>query len=119
MQNGIEKWIAESRKKLTEGQLDEADLDRLEHVQRKSLQSILYLYSKSTNMRSQIAGWAFYDPSEAHEPSLPSDDAPYDTVIDAVADGWRIVQFPIPDLYKFSDVENQYLGYEFVLEKIS
>ncbi|MBT5875213.1 MAG: hypothetical protein HOH43_17470 [Candidatus Latescibacteria bacterium] len=118
MQNEIKKWLAESRIKLADGQLEEVDLDRLEQIQSKSLQSILYLYSKSTNMRSQIAGWAFYDPSEADEPTLPSDDAPYDTVIDAVADGWRIVQFPIPDLYKFSDVKNQYLGYEFVLEKI-
>ena len=37
--------------------------------------------------------------------------------IEAVNDGWRIVQFPRAELYQFSDVDNTYLGYEFILVK--
>ena len=78
---------------------------------------MLYLYSKSTSMRSAIASWALYDPTVSYEPTLPSQDAPYDSVIEAVNDGWRIVQFPRAELYQFSDIDNAYLGYEFILEK--
>ena len=80
-------------------------------------QLVLYLYSKSTNMRSAIASWALYDPTVPYEPTLPSQDVPYDSVIEAVNDGWRIVQFPRAELYQFSDIDNTYLGYEFILEK--
>jgi len=119
MGKSIQSWIETSRRKLADGTMQQSDLDALEGLSEERMQKVLYLYSKSTNMRSQIAGWALYDPAEPHEPTLPSADAPYETVIDAVADGWRVVQFPIPDLYKFSNVENQYLGYEFVLERFA
>ena len=39
-------------------------------------------------------------------------------IIDAIKDGWRIVQFPITKLHHFSDADNDYLGYEFILEKL-
>ena len=68
-------------------------------------------------MRSAIASWALYDPTVPYEPTLPSQDVPYDSVIEAVNDGWRIVQFPRAELYQFSDIDNTYLGYEFILEK--
>ena len=69
-------------------------------------------------MRSHIAGWVLYDPDKPDGPELPSQESPYESVMAAVSDGWRIVQFPISKLYSFSDVDNDYLGYEFVLEKM-
>jgi hypothetical protein len=50
---------------------------------------------------------------------LPDDQPPYASVIDAVADGWRVVQFPVTKLYSYQDVDNDYLGYEFILEKMT
>ena len=117
METTVKGWLDESRKKLQAGDFTEADLQRLEVLLTKLRQMVLYLYSKSTSMRSAIASWALYDPTVPYEPTLPSQDAPYDSVIEAVNDGWRIVQFPRPELYQFSDVDNAYLGYEFILEK--
>ena len=113
----IKQWLDESRKKLQAGAFTEADLQRLEALLTEPKQMVLYLYSKSTSMRSAIASWALYDPTVSYEPTLPSQDVPYDSVIEAVNDGWRIVQFPRAELYQFSDVDNAYLGYEFILEK--
>ena len=106
------------RQKLKEGNLTDQDLERLQKLVTTPTQMVLYLYSKSTNMRSGIASWASYDPMEPDEPKLASQDLPYASVIDAVKDGWRIVQFPITKLYHFSDADNDYLGYEFILEKL-
>lgn len=117
METTVKQWLADSRKKLQTGEFTEADLQRLETLLIEPRQLVLYLYSKSTNMRSAIAGWALYDPTVPYEPTLPSQDVPYDSVIEAVNDGWRIVQFPRSELYQFSDVDNTYLGYEFILEK--
>lgn len=117
MREAIRGWIEASREKLGTGTLGEGDLQRLETLVAEPTQRILYLYSRSTNMRARIIGWVLYDPTCPDEPKLPSQDSPYPSVIDAVRDGWRIVQFPIPELREFSEVDNRYLGYEFVLEK--
>ena len=106
------------RQKLKEGNLTDQDLEHLQKLVIPPTQMVLYLYSKSTNMRSGIASWASYDPMEPDEPKLASQDLPYASVIDAVKDGWRIVQFPITKLHHFSDADNDYLGYEFILEKL-
>ena len=117
MKTTIEQWLDTCRAKLGEGKLTDDDFLRLESLLTERKQMVLYLYSKSTNMRSPIASWALYDPTKPDEPALPSQELPYDSVIDAVRDGWRIVQFPISKLYQFSDIDNAYLGYEFILEK--
>ena len=114
----LQEWIDTNREKHQAGKLEDQDFDQLVELAATKTQKILYLYSKSTSMRSQIAGWVLFDPEQPDEPELPSQDAPYDTVIAAVRDGWRIVQFPISKLYSFSDVDNDYLGFEFVLEKL-
>ncbi len=114
----VDEWIAASRQKVKGGGLVAEDLDRLASLLESPRQQVLYLYSKSTNMRSPLASWALYDPTEPHEPTLPEDESPYGSVLDAVADGWRIVQFPVTKLYSYDNVDNDYLGYEFILEKL-
>ena len=113
----IKEWLDNCIEKLKAGELTEADLRDVTAALNSEKQLILYLYSKSTNLRSPLGGWALYDTTESDEPVLPSQDAPYTSVLDAVNDGWRIVQFPRPELYNFSDVDNAYLTYEFILEK--
>lgn len=113
----IKEWLDNCIEKLKAGELTEADLGGVAAVLNSEKQLILYLYSKSTNLRSPLGGWALYDATAPEAPILPSQDAPYTSVIDAVRDGWRIVQFPRPELYNFSDVDNAYLAFEFILEK--
>jgi hypothetical protein len=117
MKPTIQQWLDESRAKLQNGVFGKDDLRRLEELLTEPIQLILYLYSKSSNIRSPVASWALYDATKPHEPTLPSQEPPYASVLDAVADGWRIVQFPDTKLYQFSDIDNDYLGFEFILEK--
>ena len=117
MKSTIKEWLDDCIDKLKIGELTAADLRSVTAVLNSEKQLVLYLYSKSTNLRSPLGGWALYDPTAPDEPILPSQDAPYTSVLDAVNDGWRIVQFPRPELYNFTDVDNAYLTYEFILEK--
>jgi hypothetical protein len=112
----VNDWLARSRDKLAAG-LTAADLDQLEALLQTPRQQVLYLYSKSTNMRSPLASWALYDPTVQQEPVLPESAPPYESVLAALADGWRVVQFPIAKLYDYEGQDNDYLGFEFVLEK--
>jgi hypothetical protein len=117
MEPAIEEWLRASRARLRDGTLSDDDMNRLEKLLAAPRQQVLYLYSKSTNMRSGIAGWVLYDPTTPAEPTLPSQDPPYGSVIEAMADGWRVVQFPDPRAYRYEGVDNDYLGFEFILEK--
>lgn len=117
VKSGIKEWVDDCIEKLNAGELTETDLRGVINLLGSKKQLILYLYSKSTNLRSPLGGWAVYDATAPDEPVLPSQDAPYASVLDAVSDGWRIVQFPRPELYNFTDVDNAYLTYEFILEK--
>lgn len=118
MKSVLNEWLNDCINKLKAGELTEVDLNGVIDVLNSEKQHILYLYSKSTNLRSPLGAWALFDPIAPDEPVLPSQDPPYGSVLDAVRDGWRIVQFPRPELYSFSDVENAYLNFEFILEKI-
>ncbi len=118
MKSAIGEWLATSRQKLDAGTLTTQDLDRLAELVDTPCQLVLYLYSKSTNMRSTLASWMLYDATKPQEPTLPSQEAPYGSVLAAVADGWRIVQFPDAKLYRYDGVDNDYLGFEFILEKM-
>ena len=123
MQSEIRRWIAESRRKLEgkgldDGGLNEGDLDQLEAiVENQRPPRIMYLTARSINMRSGIVGWAVFVPGEGPELKLPSDEPPYESVLEAVADGWRVVQYPINKLYEYKDLENDYVGFDFILEK--
>ena len=113
----IKEWLDNCIEKLNAGELTETDLRGVTDILGSKKQLILYLYSKSTNLRSPLGGWALYDATATDEPVLPSQEPPYASVLDAVNDGWRIVQFPRPELYNFTDVDNAYLTYEFILQK--
>ena len=117
VKSAIKEWLDNCVEKLNAGELTETDLRGVAVILDSEKQLILYLYSKSTNLRSPLGGWALYDAAAPDKPVLPSQDAPYASVLDAVNDGWRIVQFPRPELYNFTDVDNTYLTYEFILEK--
>ncbi len=117
MKKTVEQWIRTQREKLPTEPITAEDLDGLMSCLNEPRQQVLYLYSKSTNIRSPVAGWTRYDPTKPREPTLPSQEPPYDSVIEAMADGWRVVQFPISKLYDYQGMENDYLGFEFVLEK--
>ena len=112
----LEQWIESGRAKVQAGTFALEDLDQLEKLQAKRRQLVLYLSSQSTNMRSPVSAWVLYDAIQPHDPQLTSQNPPYNTVLEAIADGWRVVQFPTSKLYEYRN-DNDYIGYEFILEK--
>jgi|GEM_PF-1014825 len=118
MHSQIRHWIAETREKLKHKTLEDQDLDRLEALLEDPPRPIImYLTARSTNMRSGIVGWVLFDPWTEQKPTLPSNEPPYKSVLEAIADGWHVVQYPIPKLYEYKDLENDYIGFDFILEK--
>jgi len=78
-------------------------------------QDLLYLQAGQTSVASQVIGFSLVEGGEVVE-QHPGDPWPYETVLDAMRDGWRIVQFPnlalVPDENRPTG-----LGCEFILEK--
>lgn len=117
MSNAIGNWIAFAREKLAAGSFSERELQDLESLIAEPRQQILYLLSRCSDMRSPLCGWRLYDPAVQEVQVIPSQDPPYGSVLDAIRDGWRVLQVPLPQSHPFS-AENTYVGYEFVLEKV-
>ena len=118
MKATFEQWIATSRQQLAKGvALGVDDLDLLASQVAESRQLVLYLTAKSTSMYAAVVGWALFDPTSVREPTPLSEEPPYQSVLEAVADGWRVVQFPVSSSYQYKDLENDYVGFDFVLEK--
>ena len=82
-------------------------------------QKILILYLAGSSPSDEVVGWSCYDPfNEGFDPS-GSQDPPYDSAIDAMKDGWRIIKFPELKEFREDNIhETKYLDYEFILEKI-
>ena len=80
-------------------------------------QRLLYLQSENTMVTSKVIGISFVDGDGVHDGPDDPDEWPYQTVHQALLDGWRIIKFPEMALM-MSDEETTYgLGCEFILEK--
>lgn len=83
-------------------------------------QKILILYSGTPDLRSSIGAWAIYDGAgQSHHTTGDSDTPPYNSVLAAMRDGWRVVQFPQQfPAYPGMELSTSYLRFEYILEKI-
>jgi hypothetical protein len=106
---------------LRRGELTEADLRGvLERVQEgpRRRQDLLYLQAGSTSPGAPVHGMLLVADGEIREPPDDPNEWPYRTVLDAIRDGWRIIQFP--NLALMVDESRTYgLGCEFILERWS
>lgn len=81
----------------------------------KVWQDLLYLQAISTSVASPVHGMMLVENGEVHEPDESR--WPYRTVLDAIRDGWRVIQFP--NLALMTDESRTYaLGCEFILERL-
>ncbi|MCZ0938121.1 MAG: hypothetical protein OXJ55_05770 [Caldilineaceae bacterium] len=79
-------------------------------------QDILYLQAVTTSLASQVQGMLLMENGEIADEIADPDEWPYQTVLEAVRDGWRVVQFP--NLALLLDETRTYgLGCEFILER--
>jgi hypothetical protein len=82
-------------------------------------QRLLYLHAALPSIYAPLIAAAAHEPvagaTTQIDPLAP--ELPYQSVHDAVVDGWRIVHFP-DQRAPFEDREIDILGYEFILEKL-
>ena len=103
--------------KFRRGALSEADLlQALALSEKPAPQQLLYLQAGGTGVDSQAIGISLVAEGKVQE--LPTDPAqwPYQTVLEAMADGWRVIKFPELALL-LQEYQTVGLGCEFILEK--
>lgn len=114
--------FAQARADLEAGRLSLESLDMLQNWvldgTRQMRQRLLYLHTAMPSVRSSVIAAALHEPiADAItqiDPLAP--ELPYQTVIDAIREGWRIIHFP-DQRAPFDDREIDMVGYEFILEK--
>ena len=117
----IQDWLD----KLRAGTLVEADLqqalDRLGEASDDDSprqQRLLYLNTGNTGVDSQVLGMALVENGEILEGPDDVDEWPYNSVLEAMDDGWRVIKFPEMALLLQED-KTFGLGCEFILEKLT
>ena len=111
----LEQCIDELRQgKLTEQKL-RAVVEAIDSPNGKC-QDLLYLQAGSTALSARVNGMSIVKNGQVSDGPPNPDDWPYRTVIDAIRDGWRVIQFP--NLALLTDPSRAYgLGCEFILER--
>lgn len=85
-------------------------------------QQLLILHLAGPNLETRTIAWALYD-STIPKGSLQmntgdSDTPPYESVLDAMRDGWNVIQIPsMPIFLSGYEHEQGHLPYEYVLER--
>ena len=86
----------------------------------KQRQQVLVLYLANSALDSYVKGWSIYDGTGKHPHTTgDSGEAPYTSGLDALKDGWRVIQFPqlIPP-YPNMEYTTSFQMYEFIFERL-
>ncbi|MFC7625696.1 hypothetical protein [Microlunatus sp. GCM10028923] len=83
-------------------------------------QQVLILYLGTSALDSNVIGWTRYDGTGRSKPTMgDSDEPPYKTGLDALIDGWRLLQLSQLQAHPTGhEYDVAYLPYEFVFERI-
>ena len=111
----IKQWIDEfERGQLTKKSLY-TGLEKSEQTIPQR-QDLLYLQTSGTSLSSKVHGILLVENGQVSEISSNPDDWPYQSVLEAIKDGWHVIQFP--NMALLMDESRTYgLGCEFILEK--
>ena len=111
----IKQWIDEfERGQLTKKSLY-TGLEKSEQTIPQR-QDLLYLQTSGTSLTSGIHGILLVENGQVSEIPPDPDDWPYQSVLEAIKDGWHVIQFP--NMALLMDESRTYgLGCEFILEK--
>ena len=83
-------------------------------------QKILVLYLSSSSLEAEVVAWSLYDGTGEYL-HMPGDteESPYQTGIEALKDGWRLIQAsPLIQHSEGDEFKTGYFKYEFFFEKI-
>ena len=102
--------------KLANGSLTERYLREAFGSDCDTRQDLLYLQAVETGLESKVVGMRMLIDGQFVDEPNNDDDWPYESVIDAIQDGWRVISFP--NMALCLDENRTYgLGFEFILEK--
>jgi hypothetical protein len=84
-------------------------------------QQVLVLHSSSTDLVAHTVAWALYDgAAPADALGMRTGDGtepPYDSVVAAMRDGWRVIQVPQPTVTPGWEHQAGALPFQFVLTR--
>jgi len=83
-------------------------------------QQLLVLYLGTSALDSDVIGWSRYDGTGRSRPTMgDSDQPPYATGLEALLDGWRLIQMSqLLTHERGHEYDTAYLPYEFVFERL-
>lgn len=83
-------------------------------------QKLLVLYATSSSPDSPVGAWSIFDGTGRERHMAGDGDAPpYESVLAAMRDGWRVIQLPqLRPAAPGAEHDTAFLEYEFVLEKL-
>jgi hypothetical protein len=83
-------------------------------------QKVLVLYLANSALDAPVVAWAVYDGTGATRPMAGDhDEPPYRTGVDALKDGWRLIQAAqILPHQRGAEFDLAYLKYEFFFEQL-
>ena len=89
-------------------------------------QKLLLLYLTTPDLNSPVVAWSEFDgtvksPKPAQDATKVKEEPkpPYSSVVDAMRDGWRVIQFPQQyPAYPGTEYLTSYLKFEYILEKM-
>ena len=83
-------------------------------------QQLLVLHLHTPDLNSSVVAWAMYDGTgEKRHTTGDSETPPYNSVMEAMRDGWRVIQFPQQfPAYPGMEYHTSYLRFEYILEKL-
>ena len=83
----------------------------------KAMQDLLYLQTERSSPYSKVIGMMMIENGQRHEGALDADEWPYQTVLEAMEDGWRVISFPNLALMALNHDDSHGLEFEFILER--
>ena len=110
----VERCVAE----LKEGTLTEKSLRQIAEVASgsRAVHDLLYLHTKTIGPTSEVLAMRIIENGEISDGPEDPDEWPYQSVLEAIRGGWRVVKFP--ELALMMDDSRTYsLGFEFILER--
>ncbi|NKB66286.1 MAG: hypothetical protein GKR89_04425 [Candidatus Latescibacteria bacterium] len=83
-------------------------------------QKLIVLYTHSPDLHSQVVSWSTYDGTgRTRHSSGDETEPPYPSVVAAMEEGWRVIQFPQQfPAYPGMEYTTAYLKYEYILEQM-
>ena len=80
-------------------------------------QDLLYLHGRSTSLSAELLGMSLVEGGKEVVLSPDPEKWLYQSVLDAINEGWRVISFPDQSLLTMSDEEFHGLGFLFILER--